>query len=107
MSKGLLPLTESPGAGGTACFTYGMTEQISWRELSIDSDRIRRALAKGRSFVVTTNDQPVGELHPLRRTRFAHTAAVVELFRSAPAVDTAAFRRDVDHSADSESQPRA
>lgn len=91
----------------TACYDLGMTEQISQRQLRNDSGRIMRGLAEGRSFVVTSNHQPVGELRPLRRHRFVDAAAIVELFRSAPAVDSAAFRSDIDRIADQEIRPRA
>lgn len=82
-----------------------MAEQISQRELRNDSGRIMRALDDGRSFVVTRNGQPVGELRPLRRARYVDTAAVVEVFRSAPGVDWRRLRDDLDASADQDITP--
>lgn len=65
-----------------------------------------RALDEGDSFVVTRNGVPVGELVPLRRHRFVSSAAVVALFRDAPAVDAARFRADLDAYADADPTPR-
>lgn len=77
-----------------------MSEQISQRELRNDSGRIMRALDEGRSFVVSRNGTPVGELRPLRRRRFVDARAAVAAFRGAPRVDVQALRRDLDDVAD-------
>lgn len=73
-----------------------MTEHITQRELRNDSGRIMRALDDGQSFIVTRRAEPVGELRPLRRRRHVDTRTVLEIFRSAPKVDRAAFFRDLD-----------
>lgn len=73
-----------------------MTEQISQRELRNDSGRIMRELDAGRSFVVTRNSEPVGELRPLRRRRLVDAAALIDMFRAAPTIDPEQFRADVD-----------
>ena len=80
---------------------------ISQRELRNNSGEIMRRLDGGESFVVTRNGAPVGELRPLRRHRFVPAEAIVELFRSAPAVDAARFRADLDAAASQDSEPRA
>ncbi|HEU5267269.1 MAG TPA: type II toxin-antitoxin system prevent-host-death family antitoxin [Jatrophihabitans sp.] len=77
-----------------------MTEQISQRELRNDSGRIMRALDAGRSFVVTRNGRPVGELRPLRRDRFVDAQAAVAVFRNAPGIDWARMRADLDEAVD-------
>lgn len=64
-----------------------------------------RALDKGETFVVTRNGVPVGELAPVRERRFIRAADAVALFRGAPAVDGARFRRDLDAAVDQ--TPRA
>ena len=84
-----------------------MSEVISQRELRNDSGRIMSALDKGRSFVVTRNSVPVGELRPLRRPRLVNAHVVTELFRGAPQVDPRQFRRDVDEFLDQNVDPRA
>ena len=80
---------------------------ISQRELRNNSGEIMRRLDGGESFVVTRNGAPVGELRPLRRHRFVPAEAIVELFRSAPAVDATRFRADLDAAASQDSEPRA
>jgi antitoxin (DNA-binding transcriptional repressor) of toxin-antitoxin stability system len=77
-----------------------MAEQISQRELRNDSGRIMRGLDEGKSFIVSRNGTPVGELRPLRRHRFVSAQAVVDMFRGAPRVDAATLRRDLDHVVD-------
>ncbi len=53
-----------------------MSEVVSQRELRNDSGRIMSALDEGRSFVVTRNSVPVGELRPLRRRRLVEARFV-------------------------------
>jgi len=82
-----------------------VSEQISQRELRNDSGRIMRALDEGRTFVVTRNGRPVGELRPLRRDRFVSAIVAVEMFRHAPYVDGQRLREDLDEVADQEILP--
>jgi prevent-host-death family protein len=84
-----------------------VSEQISQRELRNDSGRIMRALDDGDSFVITRNGTPVGELLPLRRHRFVAASTAVAMFRDAPPLDAAAFRRDLDEVSDQEIPDRA
>ena len=65
-----------------------------------------RALDRGESFVVTRNGVPVGELTPLRQRRFVSADAAVALFASAPVVDAARLRHDVDAVLDRQPHPR-
>jgi antitoxin (DNA-binding transcriptional repressor) of toxin-antitoxin stability system len=83
-----------------------MAEQISQRELRNDSGRIMRALDEGRTFIVSRNGHPVGELRPLRRQRFVAAQAAVEMFRHAPKLDWAAVRDDLDAHVDQDIEPR-
>lgn len=78
------------------CYGRRVSEQISQRELRNDSGRIMRALDDGRSFVVTRAGRPVGELRPLRRQRFVDAVTVAAAFASAPPVDGARLRADLD-----------
>ena len=73
-----------------------MTASMTQRELRNDSGEIMRRLDQGESFIVTRNGVPVGELTPLRHRRFVPAAAVVAMFRDAPAIDSGRFRADVD-----------
>ena len=83
-----------------------MSEVVSQRELRNDSGRIMSALDEGRSFVITRNSIPVGELRPLRRRRLVDARFVTELFRGAPRVDGDQFRRDLDAGVDQMMDPR-
>lgn len=83
-----------------------VSEVISQRELRNDSGRIMRALDEGRSFVLTRNSVPVGELRPLRRQRMVDVRLVAELFRGAPRMDGDRFRRDLDNAVDQSIDPR-
>jgi prevent-host-death family protein len=73
-----------------------VTRAITQRQLRNESGEIMRELDRGESFLVTRNGTPVGELAPIRRRRFVPTAAVLEAFARAPAVDPERFRADVD-----------
>jgi prevent-host-death family protein len=84
-----------------------MAESITQRELRNDSGEIMRRLDQGESFIVTRNGVPVGELTPLRRHRFVTAAAVVAIFRNAPAIDTGRFRADIDAWAGQDILPHA
>jgi antitoxin (DNA-binding transcriptional repressor) of toxin-antitoxin stability system len=88
------------------CYTAFMADEITQRELRNDSGAIMRRLDAGESFIVTRNGVPVGELTPLRRHRFVTAEAAVALFRTAPAVDYAALRADLDAVADQGAVPR-
>lgn len=65
-----------------------------------------RALDAGNSFVVTSNSRPVGELRPLKRSRFVHRQDLIEAFRNAPSIDATQFRSDIDCHIDQEIDPR-
>jgi antitoxin (DNA-binding transcriptional repressor) of toxin-antitoxin stability system len=83
-----------------------MAKTITQRELRNGSGKIMRALDRGESFVVTRNGVPVGELRPLPRRRFVPAADVKAAFASAPRLDVARFRRDVDALIDQDPSPR-
>lgn len=91
---------------GTARYYPWMAESITQRELRNKSGEIMRRLDQGESFIITRNGVPVGELTPLRRHRFVPTAAVLAVFRNAPAIDPGRFRADVDAWAGQDILPR-
>lgn len=80
---------------------------ITQRELRNDSGDIMRALDAGESFVVTRNGVPTGELRPVQARRFVSTHAALAAFGSAPPIDAARFRGDVDAHVDQDAEPRA
>lgn len=83
-----------------------MARVLTQRELRNDSGKIMRLLDEGESFVVTRNGVPVGELTPLRRSRFVEARTALALFAAAPAVDYATFREDLDALAGQDPTPR-
>ena len=84
-----------------------MDRDISQRELRNNSGKVMRELREGKSFVVTSNGMPIGELIPLSRRRFIPAAEVVALFRSAPDIDYERWRADLDAIADQDPTPLA
>ena len=84
-----------------------MSREITQRELRNDSGEIMRKLDEGQTFVITRNGVPVGELTPFRRSRFVAAEAAVALFRTAPAIDSARFRADLDQVTSQDPAPRA
>ena len=79
---------------------------ITQRQLRNDSGRIMRDLDKGRSFIVTRNGVPVGELNPLRPRVFVPSDAVLAAFTGAPRISRTRFRKDVDAAIDQDVTPR-
>ena len=84
-----------------------MAQHITQRELRNESGRVMRELDKGRSFIVTRNGIPVGELSPLRQRTFVPADAVMAAFACAPSIDSARFREDVDALIDQDATPRS
>lgn len=80
---------------------------ISQRELRNRSGEIMRQLEAGATFVVTRHGVPVGELVPLRRTRFVARADAQRMFSDAPGVDAVRFRDDLAVVTDQTIEPRA
>jgi antitoxin (DNA-binding transcriptional repressor) of toxin-antitoxin stability system len=83
-----------------------MSRRITQRELRNESGRIMQALVRGRSFIVTRNGVPVGELIPLRQRVFVLSEAVVDAFAGSPRVARVRFRKDVDALIDQDATPR-
>ena len=83
-----------------------MSQRITQRELRNDSGRIMRALDQGKTFVVTRNGVPVGELVPLRPRSFVRTETAQAAFAKAPRVSGRRFRKDLDTVIDQDPRPR-
>jgi antitoxin (DNA-binding transcriptional repressor) of toxin-antitoxin stability system len=65
-----------------------------------------RSLDRGKSFIVTRNGVPVGELIPVRQRVFVRAEAAVAAFAGAPRMAYRRFRRDVDALIDQDPTPR-
>lgn len=83
-----------------------MSRPITQRELRNESGRIMRALDRGKSFIVTRNGVPVGELIPWRQRRFVAAEAALAAFADAPRLAFRRFRKDVDAVIDQDPTPR-
>jgi antitoxin (DNA-binding transcriptional repressor) of toxin-antitoxin stability system len=83
-----------------------MSRRITQRELRNESGRIMRALDEGKTFIVTRNGVPVGELIPLRQRVFVRAEAAAVAFAGSPRVALGRFRKDVDALIDQDPRPR-
>lgn len=83
-----------------------MDRKITQRELRNESGRIMRALDRGKSFVITRNGVPVGELIPLRQRVFVPAEAALAAFAGAPRIELGRFRKDLDAVIDQDPTPR-
>jgi len=54
-----------------------------------------RALAKGRTFIVTRNGVPVAELKPVRQRMFVPAELVLAAFAGAARMARGRFRKDI------------
>jgi antitoxin (DNA-binding transcriptional repressor) of toxin-antitoxin stability system len=84
-----------------------MDIEITQRQLRNDSGEIMRGLDMGRTYLVTRNGVPVGELAPLRRHRFVSAETAIATFKGAPSVDLDRLRSDLDRVASQDLEPRA
>lgn len=66
-----------------------------------------RALDRGKSFIVTRNGVPVGELIPIRARVFVPADNALAAFAGAPRIKPGRFRKDVDAPIDQNPAPRA
>jgi len=87
--------------------TCPVAREIRQRQLRNDSGKIMRELDQGKTFVVTRNGVPVGELTPLRRHRFVSEDAAIAMFSNAPKIDLVRLRADLDRVASQDINPRA
>jgi prevent-host-death family protein len=83
-----------------------MPQRITQRELRNESGRIMRALDQGKSFIVTRNGVPVGELIPVRQRTFVPADTAVHAFAGAPRVSLERLRKDLDSLVDQDTVPR-
>lgn len=83
-----------------------MDREITQRELRNESGRIMRALDRGKSFIITRNGVPVGQLIPLRQRVFVPAEVALAAFAGAPHVTLGRFRKDLDAVVDQDPTPR-
>ncbi|MBY8873951.1 type II toxin-antitoxin system prevent-host-death family antitoxin [Micromonospora sp. PLK6-60] len=59
-----------------------------------------RGVERGESFTITRNGTPIGRLIPIRRRTFVPRAEAMAAFATAPVLDDAQFRSDLDAAID-------
>lgn len=69
---------------------------ITQRELRNESAAILREVQAGQSMIVTRNGTPVAELKPVSPRRFVPRGTIAQGAATAPSIDAARFRRDLD-----------
>ncbi|HEX7060950.1 MAG TPA: hypothetical protein VF200_03220 [Woeseiaceae bacterium] len=77
-----------------------MTRIITQRELCNDCAAVLRAVQAGQTIVVRRNGVPVAEFRPLPSHRFTPRAIIQKAAQTAPRIDAARFRADLDAIAD-------
>ncbi|WP_405099220.1 type II toxin-antitoxin system Phd/YefM family antitoxin [Micromonospora sp. NBC_01412] len=82
------------------------SREITQRELRNDSGTIMRGVERGESFTITRNGTPIGRLIPIRRRTFVPRAEVIAAFATAPVLDAATFRADLDEAMEQELSDR-
>jgi len=73
-----------------------MSRTITQRELRNDSGAVLRAVQAGETVTVTRNGTPVAELRPVPRGRLVSRETIARAAATAPRVDAARFRADLD-----------
>lgn len=73
-----------------------MVRTITQRELRNDSAKVLREVQAGETLVVTRNGVPVAELRPVAPRRFVPRSVIAAGARTAPRIDAARFRADLD-----------
>lgn len=73
---------------------------ITQRELRNDSAAVLRDVQAGQCMTVTRNGTPVAELKPVAVRRFVPRAVIAQAARTAPRIDAARLRADLDAAVD-------
>jgi prevent-host-death family protein len=69
---------------------------ITQRQLRNESASILRDVQAGQSLIVTRNGTPVAELKPVSPRRFVPRSVIAQAAVTAPRIDAARFRADLD-----------
>jgi antitoxin (DNA-binding transcriptional repressor) of toxin-antitoxin stability system len=69
---------------------------VSVRQFVADSGTITRGLRQGNTYTLTLNGEPLARIIPIRRRQAVPTAEVLAIFATAPVIDYAELRADID-----------
>ena len=82
----------------TTCYSCydSRVRTITQRQLRNESAAILRDVQAGQSMIVTRNGTPVAELRPVSPHRFVPRDVIAQAAATAPPIDAARFRADLD-----------
>ena len=69
---------------------------VSVRQFVADSGSVTRGLRQGRTYTLTLNGEPLAKMIPIRRRQAVPKEEVLAIFATAPTVDVAELRADLD-----------
>ena len=69
---------------------------VSVRQFVSDSGAVTRGLRQGRAYTLTLNGEPLARMIPIRRRRAIPKGEVFAIFATAPVLDAAGLRADLD-----------
>ena len=69
---------------------------MSVRQFVADSGSVTRGLRQGRTYTLTLNGEPLARMIPIRRRQAVPKDEVLAIFATAPVLDIAELRADVD-----------
>lgn len=73
---------------------------VSVRQFVADSGSITRGLRQGRMYTLTLNGEPLAKMIPIRRRQAIPKEEVLAIFATAPVLDAAELRADLDEIVD-------
>jgi antitoxin (DNA-binding transcriptional repressor) of toxin-antitoxin stability system len=69
---------------------------VSVRQFVADSGSVTRGLRQGQAYTLTLNGEPLARMVPIRRRQAIPKDEVLAIFATAPALDAAELRADLD-----------
>jgi antitoxin (DNA-binding transcriptional repressor) of toxin-antitoxin stability system len=69
---------------------------ISVRQFVADSGAVTRGLRQGHSYTLTLNGEPLARMVPIRRRQAVPREEALAIFATAPVLDVAGLRADLD-----------
>jgi antitoxin (DNA-binding transcriptional repressor) of toxin-antitoxin stability system len=73
---------------------------VSVRQFVADSGSITRGLRQGHMYTLTLNGEPLAKMIPIRRRQAIPREEVLAIFATAPVIDVAELRADLDENVD-------
>ena len=74
----------------------GRPVDVSVRQFVADSGSVTRGLRQGHSYTLTLNGEPLARMIPIRRRQAVPKDEVLAIFATAPVLDNAELRADLD-----------